>query len=116
MFLVVLFLGIYTFLHLFTRHGKGLLVPDFSGLSMEEARKTARPLHLRLEVTDSLYMPELPAGVIFRQVPPPGQHVKKNRRIELTVNSLLPRQVSVPSLVGFSLRQAKAELASHGLK
>jgi len=115
-FLVVLFLGIYTFLHLFTRHGKGLLVPDFSGLSMEEARKTARPLHLRLEVTDSLYMPELPAGVIFRQVPPPGQHVKKNRRIELTVNSLLPRQVSVPSLVGFSLRQAKAELASHGLK
>lgn len=46
----------------------------------------------------------------------PGRHVKKNRRVELTINSLLPRQVAVPSLVGFSLRQAKAELAAIGLK
>jgi beta-lactam-binding protein with PASTA domain len=115
-FLVVLFLGICIFLHLFTRHGKGFLLPDFSGLTVEEAQKEAKSLHLRLEVTDSLYMPELPKGVIFRQVPPAGQHVKKNRRVELTVNSLLPRQVSMPSLVGFSLRQAKAELSSHGLK
>ena len=115
-FLFVLFLGIYTFLHLFTRHGKGFILPDFSGLTLEEAQEEALSLHLRLEVTDSLYMPELPKGVIFRQVPPAGQHVKKNRRVELTVNSLLPRQVSMPSLVGFSLRQAKAELASQGLK
>ncbi len=61
-------------------------------------------------------MPELPKGVVFRQVPPAGQHVKKNRRVELTINSLLPRQIKMPSLVGYSLRQAKAELASHGLK
>jgi len=115
-FLTLLFIITYSSLHLFTRHGKGFLLPDFSGLSLEEAQEAARPLHLRLEVTDSLYIPELPAGVVFRQVPPAGRHVKKNRRVELTVNSLLPRQVAVPSLVGFSLRQAKAELASIGLK
>lgn len=115
-FLVLLFIGIYSFLHLFTRHGKGFLLPDFSGLSLVEAQEATRPLHLRLEVTDSLYIPELPGGVVFRQVPPPGRHVKKNRRVELTINSLLPRQVAVPSLVGFSLRQAKAELAAIGLK
>ena len=117
--LVVLFVfltGIFTFLHFFTRHGTGFILPDLSGLSLEEAQEIASPLHLRLEVTDSLYMPDLPRGVIFRQVPPAGQHVKKNRRVEQTVNSVLPRQVSMPSLVGFSLRQAKAILASQGLK
>ena len=115
-FLSVLFLGIYTFLHFFTRHGKGFILPDLTGLTPEEAREVVSSMDLRLEVTDSLYMPKLPKGVIFRQVPPAGQHVKKDRRVELTVNSVLPRQVSMPSLVGFSLRQAKAELASGGLK
>ena len=70
--LVVLFVfltGIFTFLHFFTRHGTGFILPDLSGLSLEEAQEIASPLHLRLEVTDSLYMPDLPRGVIFRQVP-----------------------------------------------
>jgi beta-lactam-binding protein with PASTA domain len=115
-FLSALFLSIYTFLHFFTRHGKGFVLPDLTGLTPEDAREVVSSMDLRLEVTDSLYMPKLPKGVIFRQVPPAGQHVKKNRRVELTVNSVLPRQVNMPSLVGFSLRQAKAELASSGLK
>jgi beta-lactam-binding protein with PASTA domain len=115
-FLVVVFLGIFSFLHLFTRHQKGFTLPDFTGLTVAEAKATGTSLQLHVEVTDSLYIPELPKGVVFRQVPPAGQHVKKNRRVELTINSLLPRQIKMPSLVGYSLRQAKAELASHGLK
>jgi beta-lactam-binding protein with PASTA domain len=114
-FLVLVFIGIYTFLHLFTRHGKGFVLPDFYGLTIEQAQDKGDSLQLRIEISDSLYMPDLPKGVIFRQVPPAGQHVKKNRRVELTINSVLPRQVKMPSLVGYSLRQAKAELASHGL-
>lgn len=113
--LSVLFMGTLAFLYLYTRHGQDFLLPDFSGLSVEEAEEMARPMGLKLEVTDSLYMPALPKGAIFRQFPHAGQHVKKNRRVELTVNSIIPRQVAMPSLVGFSLRQAKAELASHGL-
>lgn len=115
-FLCVLFIGTLVFLSLFTRHKQDYILPDFSNLSVEEALEVAKPLQLRLEVTDSLYIPESPKGVIFRQVPPAGQHVKKNRRIELTINSLTPRQVTMPSLVGFSLRQAKAVLSSHGLQ
>ena len=76
-FLSVLFLGIYTFLHFFTRHGKGFILPDLTGLTPEEAREVVSSMDLRLEVTDSLYMPKLPKGVIFRQVPPAGQHVKE---------------------------------------
>jgi beta-lactam-binding protein with PASTA domain len=115
-FLVAVFIGIYTFLHLFTRHGKGFVLPDFYGLTVDRAKAKGDSLQLHIEVADSLYMPELPKGIVFRQVPPAGQHVKKNRRVELTINSLLPRQVKMPSLVGYSLRQAKAELSSHGLK
>ncbi len=115
-FLCVLFIGTLIFLSRFTRHKQDYILPDFSGLSLSEAHEVAKPLHLRLEVTDSLYIPDSPKGAIFRQVPPAGQHVKKNRRIELTINSVTPRQVIMPSLVGFSLRQAKAVLSSRGLQ
>lgn len=111
----VLFIGTLTFLHLFTRHGQDFLLPDFTGLTLQQADSVARTAQLRLEVSDSLYMPDLPKGTIFRQVPQAGEHVKKHRRIELTVNSILPRQVAMPSLVGYSLRQAKAELTGKGL-
>lgn len=33
----------------------------------------------------------------------------------LTINSVRPKKVSMPDLVGFSMRQAKAELLSRGL-
>lgn len=114
-FLCLLLVTLLIFLHAYSRHSQDYLLPDFSGQTIEEAAVTARPLELRLEVVDSLYMPNLPKGTIFRQVPPAGQHVKKNRRVELTVNSSQPRQVEMPNLVGYSLRQAKAVLASHSL-
>ena len=98
----------------FTRHGQALDVPDFTGLTLAQAREMALPGQLELEVVDSLYLPHRTRGSIFRQIPLPGEKVKKHRRVLLTVNSMLPRKVNAPSLVGFSLRQAKAELASQG--
>jgi Uncharacterized protein conserved in bacteria len=112
--LVVLFILIQWGLKGFTRHGQALEVPDFTGLTMDQAREAAELGQLELEVVDSLYLPHRTRGTIFRQLPLPGERVKKHRRVLLTVNSMLPRKVNAPSLVGFSLRQAKAELASQG--
>ena len=101
---------------LFTRHNRELSVPDFSSLEISTVEKIAENLHLRIEVTDSVYVKHLPLGVVFSQNPPAGARVKKNRRIFLTMNSQVPRQVQMPSVIGYSLRQASAELAACNLR
>lgn len=103
-------------LKVITRHNKELEVPNFKGMSVTEALDEADKYHLRLEVRDSLYLPRLERGEIFRQNPEAGTKVKKNRRVLLTINSFQPKKVNMPSLVGYSLRQAKAELSLRQLK
>ena len=103
-------------LNQFTRHGQSLIVPDFSGMTLEQAHKAALVHALKIEVLDSLYIPNKPRGVVFRQIPQAGEKVKKERRILITINSIAPRKVNAPSLVGFTLRQAKAELVSQNFQ
>ena len=114
-FVVAMILLIQLLLALFTRHNKELTVPDFTALDVETVERVADNLHLRIEVADSVYVKHLPLGVVFSQNPPAGSHVKKNRRIFITINSTVPRMVSVPSVIGYSLRQAQAELSASGL-
>jgi len=99
-------------IQLFTRHGQSLSVPDFLGKSVAQATISANEHSLYLEVIDSLYLPNQPRGSVLRQIPQAGSKVKKNRRILVIINSVVPRKANAPSLVGFSLRQAKAELNS----
>jgi len=54
-------------------------------------------------------------GAVFRQVPKAGSIVKSGRRIQLTTNAVIPKKVPMPNLVGYNVKQAKAELASRGL-
>ncbi|MEN6618889.1 MAG: PASTA domain-containing protein [Rikenellaceae bacterium] len=98
-----------------TRHNSEMEVPDFSGLSLQEAQEVANKSNLRLDVTDSVFLPKMGRGIVFRQNPHTGSMVKKNRRILLTINSFQPKQVSMPSVIGYSLRQAKAELVARQL-
>ncbi len=114
-FVVAVILLLQLFLALFTRHNKELTVPDFTALDYRTVEKVAKNLHLRVEVADSVYVKHLPLGVVFSQNPIAGSRVKKNRRIFITINSTVPRMVSVPSVIGYSLRQAAAELSANGL-
>ena len=103
-------------LNIITRHNKEQEVPDFTRMTVDEASEMADDSNLRLEVSDSVFLPRMGRGEIFRQNPPAGSKVKKNRRILLTINSLQPKRVAMPSVTGYSLRQAKAELASRQLR
>ncbi len=104
-----------TLLKVITRHNQELTVPSFVNLTVEQARLLAKEHELRLEVTDSVYINRMAPGAIFRQNPEAEGKVKKNRRILLTINATQPKMVSVPSLVGYSLRQAQSELVSSQL-
>ena len=114
-FALVLVFGARIFLNLFTRHGRELVVPDFSNLTVVEAEHLARKNHLRVAVTDSVYLKRMKKGAVYRQSPAPGGRVKKDKRITLTINAKIGKMVTMPDLVGLSMRQAKAELLSRGL-
>lgn len=103
------------FLSLGTQHGREIEVPDFTNMTWSEARKAASNGGVRVILADSVYVKRLKPGVVYLQTPEAGAHVKRGRRIRLTTNTLVPKEVEMPSLVGYSMRQAKAELARHGL-
>ena len=112
---LLLVFGAKIFLNFFTRHGRELTVPDFSNLTLVEAEALARDNHMRVEVTDSVFLKRMKKGAVYRQSPVPGSKVKKDKRITLTVNAKIGKMVTMPDLVGLSMRQAKAELLSRGL-
>lgn len=112
---VVLALLANLLLGLFTHHGKVIEVPDLVGLSITEADRVADSTGVRIDVVDSIYVRGMSKGSVYKQNPVAGASVKKGRRILLTINAVVPKKVTMPNLVGYSMRQAKAELSSRGL-
>ena len=102
-------------LGLVTRHNRTVTVPDFTNMTVAEAHEAARDAHVGVKVTDSVFVRRLGAGVIYRQSPKAGATVKKGRSVFLTINSIVPRKVVMPNLVGYSLNEARAELNNRGL-
>ena len=102
-------------LKLVTHHGQMIEVPDLTSMSVEEARREASKDNLRTEVIDSIFVRRMEKGAVYSQNPKAGTLVKKGRRVMLTINAKQAKKVSMPNLVGYSMRQAKAELNSRGL-
>ena len=102
-------------LSVITQHNKEILVPDFTNMTYSEARLAASSAGVRVLVTDSVYVRRLKPGVVYLQTPAAGSHVKRGRRVRLTTNTTVPKEVTMPSLVGYSMKQAKAELIRNGL-
>lgn len=112
---VLLIAGAGLLLKVLTRHNEEIRVPDFSNMSVDEAAAAARAHDVKIDVTDSVYIKRMARGTVYRQIPEAGSMVKKGRRVALTINSVLPKKITMPNLVGYSMRQAKAELSSRGL-
>lgn len=115
LFIIGLILIVNIMLGIVTRHNRTVTVPDMTNMTFREAQYTASKAGLRVEIGDSVYVRQMKKGVVFSQNPKAGSQVKKDRRILLTTNAVNAKKVSMPSLVGCSMRQAKAELASKGL-
>lgn len=112
---VVMIAGAMVFLDVATKHNQELTVPDLSNMSVEEADSVAALNDMVIDVTDSVFVKRMKRGAVYRQNPAPGSKVKSGRRIVLTINAVNAKKITMPNLVGFSMRQAKAELLSRGL-
>jgi beta-lactam-binding protein with PASTA domain len=117
--LLILLFGttiIMQILKLTTRHNQNLSVPDFAGMTFEEASDAAGDRNMRVEVFDSVFLAYFERGTVVEQHPRAGFMVKKNRKIFLTMNAMSPDMIAMPNLVDLTFIQARAKLESFGLK
>ena len=115
--IVLLFIGVWKGLELYTRHGEGVPVPNVIGMMESDARYTLGRIGLVAVVVDSAYNKTQPAGCILEQTPGEGSRVKEGREIYLTVNSENTPTMPIPDIAdNSSLREAEAKLKAMGFK
>ncbi len=83
-----------------------VVVPDFTGRSLDAAQALARRDHLIVQVVEQRHSSAQPAGTVVSQEPPVGRSVKINRTIAL-ITSLGPEMLEVPDVRRRSLEEAR---------
>ena len=106
----------FLFLRLTTNHGEAFSVPDFSGLSVKQAKEISKNKDLKIEIIDSVYNGPGRRGTIIDQNPPPDFKVKSNRKIFVTIKSVAPKIIKMPDFIHTTLVQAKADIETYGLR
>lgn len=100
----------------YTRHGETVVVPQFTGLTYDQALQLESTSDFEFLVVDSVFDMTKKGGTILMQDPPPNSVVKPGRIIYISVVSTIPEKVKMPDLVDLSIRQAKALLETYGLR
>ncbi len=88
--------------------------PSVVGMPLEKAQQLASGLGLEVVVADKLFSSQYLANEIVSQQPPTGTRVKVGQQIHVIV-SLGPPQVTVPNLVGSTVRAAQITAIQRGL-
>lgn len=116
---IITLVAVYVGLIVGTRHGKIIEVPNFMGMSIEDADGVALKSDLNLIVRDSIFDVDLPGGTIVDQLPKTSTvrevTVKPGRKIYVTVNAYTRRMVNIPYVAKQTLRQALNQIERSGL-
>jgi len=97
---------ILRFLSVYTKHGREHILPDFTGMTMEQIDSAKYNKLFDFYIVDSIYNKTLDKGTIAMQDPSPGSKVKKHRNIYITTIAFVPEKVPMPDLLYLTLRQA----------
>ena len=108
---------IMKWLNISTNHDQKIEVPNLEKLSLNDVEKTLEELDLNFVVIDSAsYNPNYPKKAVIDQDPEPGDFVKENRKIYLTLNPSGYKDVEIPNLFGKTRRQVTSQLRSIGFR
>ncbi len=115
---ILIFL-LFQWLRIFTHHNQKIEVPDLSKMTLEQAEVQLNERSLRYKIRDTVsYNPEYPKNSIVRQDPRPGDIVKENRVIYLTLNPSGYHLVKIPDIIftgdGQTKRNVETTLRSVG--
>jgi serine/threonine-protein kinase len=97
-----------------TIRGHQETMPSLVGMSLEKAQQLAGGVGLEVKVADKHFSAQYLADEIVSQQPPAGTRVKVGQQIHVIV-SLGPPQVTVPNLVGTTVRAAQITAIQRGL-
>lgn len=112
-FLIVCVVLTFLWLKVYTHHNQKRDLPDYIGLSLEEALEDAEAKSFRVKVLDSIHVVGKPGHQILYQNPDGGSKVKKNRTIYVTITKYSPDQIALsrlPVLYGKSFERKEREL------
>ena len=114
---ILLAIGVWVGLGIYTHHGEEVIVPDVQGKLIGDAEYSLAILGLEAVVVDSTYNRAIPSGAIMAQLPKGGSKVKSGREIYLTINSRESPTVSFPDIAdNCSLREAQDRLRQLGFR
>jgi hypothetical protein len=102
-------------LYFYTGHGKKVIVPDFTGMSLQQVDRLCADHKIQWIIQDSSYLAESPKGAVLDQYPEPGSGIKKNRKIYLITNCWYPQMIRMPKAYDMPYRQAERILSVAGL-
>ncbi len=113
----ILLIVLFQWLKITTHHNQKIQVPDLSKQVISDVAKTLNDLNLRYVIIDSAsYNPDYPKFSVIRQNPEPGDIVKENRKIYLTLNPSGYRSVSIPEFYGKTRRNVETTLRAIGFE
>jgi beta-lactam-binding protein with PASTA domain len=90
-------------------HGHEVTIPDFAGMSVNEASSAALKTGVDLQIENRFYSTTVPAGRILSQAPAAGSTVRHGWQVRVT-ESLGPQQVTIPDVVAQPVREASLRL------
>lgn len=99
-----------------TGHGKAATVPLVTGKTYEEARNILKKAGFNVDILDSVYVDTARPLTVMKQIPDADEVVKSNRTVFLLVTRVVPPEMEMPNLVGYSFRNAEMVLKSMDLK
>ncbi len=94
--------------------GREVITPDLTGMTIEEAEGALLASELHLETVSERYDNQFEKDRITAQEPLPGETLKRNRKIRITL-SLGPLEIPIPDVRGQTLRSAELALRRDGL-
>lgn len=112
--LALIFLNMLA-LRIYTDHGDTIEIPDLRGKTSAQVAATVDKLDLRFQIRDSVYSRETAPGTVLDQFPKPGQKVKANRLVLVTLCAISQEKIPMPQLTDMSYRQALNIIESSGL-
>ena len=99
-----------------THHGEAKTVPSITGKPLKQVQQLLESEGFELVIQDSVYYDSLPPSMIIKQVPEADAVVKVNRTVYVTVNRVVPPDIPMPNLIGYSFRNAEMILKNMRLK
>jgi beta-lactam-binding protein with PASTA domain len=111
----LLILALFQWLSITTHHNQKIEVPDLSKQVLSDVETILNDMDLQYVVIDSAsYNPSYPKKSVIRQHPEPGDIVKEDRKIYLTLNPSGYRSVAIPDFYGKTRRNVETTLRAVG--